>query len=242
MIIRCLALDDEPLALEKMSNYIKNTTFLELVGVCRSGFEAFEYLSKTKVDLLFADINMPDINGLDFVKSLHEKPQIIFTTAFSEYAFEGFKVDALDYLLKPIGYNEFLKSANKAKSYFETVSAHTVMVANSKEYLFVKADYKIVRISLNDIIYIEGMREYARIHLVNDKSIMPLISMHILEEQLPSDRFMRIHRSYIVNLQKITTVDHSRVVFEGKVYIPISEQYKESFQKFLNLHSLELGS
>ena len=238
MIIKCLALDDEPLALEKMSGYIRKTPFLELVGLCRSGFEAIDYLSGSKVDLLFADINMPDVNGLDFVKSLHKKPQIIFTTAFSEYAFEGFKVNALDYLLKPIGYNEFLKAASKARNYFETILTGHGREERDREYLFVKSDYKIVRISLNDIIYIEGMREYVRIHLVNAKSIMPLLSLRVLEEQLPSAIFMRVHRSYIVNLQKIMTIDHSRIIFDGKVHIPVSEQYKEFFQNFLNSHSL----
>ena len=121
MIIKCLAIDDEPLALNKMASYISRTPFLELAGACRSGFEAIDLISKTKIDLMFVDINMPDINGLDFVKSLHNKPQIIFTTAFSEYAIEGFKLDALDYLLKPIGYNEFLKAANKARNYFESI-------------------------------------------------------------------------------------------------------------------------
>jgi len=238
MIIKCLALDDEPLALDKMSNYIKKTPFLELAGVCRSGFDAIDYLSKNKVDLMFADINMPDINGLDFVKSLQNRPQIIFTTAFSEYAFEGFKVNALDYLLKPIGYNDFLKAANKARNYFETILPRVAKGGDDREYLFVKSGYKIVRISLKEIIYIEGMREYVRIHLAGGKSIMPLISLRALEEQLPSSKFMRVHRSYIVNLEKITTVDHSRIIFDDKAYIPVSEQYKEFFNKFLSSHSL----
>jgi two-component system, LytTR family, response regulator LytT len=238
MIIKCLALDDEPLALEKMGNYIRKTPFLELVSSCRSGFEAIDFLSKTRVDLIFADINMPDINGLDFVRSLQDKPQIIFITAFSEYAFEGFKVNALDYLLKPIGYNEFLKAANKARNYFETIRASREERDENKDYLFVKSEYKIVRISLDEIIYIEGMREYVRIHLTTGKSLMPLISLRVLEEQLPSSKFMRVHRSYIVNLEKINTIDHSRIVFDGKVYIPVSEQYKDYFQKFINLHSL----
>lgn len=238
MIIKCLTLDDEPLALDKMSNYVRKTPFLELVGSCRSGFEAIDYLSKDKVDLIFADINMPDVNGLDFVRSLQDKPQIIFTTAFSEYAFEGFKVNALDYLLKPIGYSEFLKSANKARSYFENVAAPKSEPENEIDYLFVKSDYKIVRICLDDILYIEGMREYVRIHLATGKSIMPLISLRVLEEQLPSSKFMRVHRSYIVNLNKITTIDHSRILFDGKIYIPVSDQYKEFFQNFLSMHSL----
>jgi two-component system, LytTR family, response regulator LytT len=238
MIIKCLAIDDEPLALSKMSNYISKTPFLELAGACRSGFDAMELISNQNIDLLFVDINMPDINGLDFVKSLHYKPQIIFTTAFSEYAIEGFKLDALDYLLKPIGYNDFLKAANKARIYFESTGPSSKKEKRNDEYLFIKAEYKIVRISLKDIIYIEGMREYVRIHQTNGKSLMPLISLRVLEEQLPSDKFMRVHRSYIVNLEKITTIEHNRIIFDGKVYIPVSEQYKEFFQKYLSSHSL----
>jgi two-component system LytT family response regulator len=238
MIIKCLTLDDEPLALSKMASYISKTPFLELTGACRSGYEAGELISKTRVDLIFIDINMPDMNGLDFVRTLHTKPQIIFTTAFSEYAIEGFKLDAIDYLLKPIGYPEFLKAANKARSYFETVAHDQKRVTDTKEYLFVKSDYKIARIAVNDIIYIEGMREYVRIHLNSGKPLMPLMTLRVLEEQLPADKFMRVHRSYIVNLEKIITVEHNRIVFDGKVYVPVSEQYKEAFQKFLISHSL----
>jgi DNA-binding LytR/AlgR family response regulator len=238
MIIKCLTVDDEPLALSKMASYISRTPFLELTGACRSGYEANDLISETKVDLIFVDINMPDINGLDFVRALYYKPLVIFTTAFSEYAIEGFKLDALDYLLKPIGYNEFLKAANKARSYFETAAPVQKNEAGAKEYLFIKSDYKIARISVNSIIYIEGMREYVRIHFDNGKSLMPLMTLRLLEEQLPAERFMRVHRSYIVNLEKIISVEHSRIVFDGKVYIPVSEQYKEPFQRFLSSHSL----
>lgn len=238
MIIKCLTLDDEPLALSKMASYISKTPFLELTGACRSGYEAGELISKTRVDLIFIDINMPDMNGLDFVRTLHTKPQIIFTTAFSEYAIEGFKLDAIDYLLKPIGYPEFLKAANKARNYFETIAHDRKKDADNKEYLFIKSDYKMARIAVHDIIYIEGMREYVRIHLNSGKPLMPLMTLRVLEEQLPADRFMRVHRSYIVNLEKIITVEHNRIVFDGKVYVPVSEQYKEAFQKFLISHSL----
>lgn len=238
MKIKCIALDDEPLAIDQMANYIGKTPFLELAALCRSGFEAISIISKERVDLIFADINMPDISGLDFVKSLQVKPLIIFTTAFSEYAIEGFRLDVLDYLLKPIGYKDFLKSATKALNYLEALYPERSKPEESAEHLFVKTDYKVVRISLNDILYIEGMREYARIHLINGKSLMPFIRLHSLEAQLPPSRFMRVHRSYIVNLEKITAVEHSRIIFEGKVYIPVSGQYKEFFQKFLNMHSL----
>ncbi len=231
-------MDDEPMALNKMADYIAKTPFLELAGTCKSGFEAINLISKLKVDLMFVDINMPDINGLDFVKTLLDKPQIIFTTAFSEYAFEGFKVNAIDYLLKPIGYNEFLKAANKARNYFESISAVKEMENSNRKDLFVKSGYKIVRTSLEDILYIEGMREYVRIHLIDGRSIISLLSLHALDEQLPSDKFMRVHRSYIVNLQKITTIEHNRIIFNEKVKIPVSDQYRDFFQKFLNSNSL----
>jgi len=238
MKLKCIALDDEPLALDQMANYIKRTTFLELGGLCRSGFEAMDVLSEKKIDLMFADINMPDLNGLDFVRSLRVKPLVVFTTAFSEYAIEGFRVEALDYLLKPVAYSDFLKASNKALNQFDSVNKLTVHADKPVEHLFVKTDYKVVRISLNDIIYIEGMREYARIHLTTGKSVMPLVRLHSLEEQLPHDRFMRVHRSYIVNLDKIVSIENSRIVFDGKNIIPVSEQYKEFFNRFLSTHSL----
>lgn len=238
-MIKCVAIDDEPLALTKMANYISRTPFLELTGTCRSGFDAIELMSNHKVDLLFVDINMPDINGLDLVSSLNFKPKIIFTTAHSEYAIEGYKLDALDYLLKPIGYSEFLKAANKARIYFESNLRDLSKKPASKEYLFVKSGYKVVRINLNDIIYIEGMREYVRIHQTSGRSLMPLISLRSLEEQLPENKFLRVHRSYIINLEKIVAIEHSRIICEGSVYIPVSEQYKETFQKYLSSHSLD---
>ena len=238
MKLRCIAVDDEPLALEQMAGYISRTSFLELVSLCRSGFEAMDVLSEKKVDLIFADINMPDLTGLDFVRSLRVKPLVVFTTAFSEYAIEGFRVEALDFLLKPVAYSDFLKAAGKALNHLGSVNKITAKTDKSVEHLFVKTDYKVVRISLNDIIYIEGMREYARIHLITGKSIMPLVRMHSLEEQLPADRFMRVHRSFIVNLEKIVSVENSRIVFDGKKIIPVSEQYKEFFNRFLSTHSL----
>jgi two-component system, LytTR family, response regulator LytT len=238
MNIRCIAIDDEPLALKKLSGYISKTPFLENVGAFASAFSAFDLISKSGVDLMFIDIDMPDINGLDFVRTLREKPQVIFTTAFSEYAFEGFKVDALDYLLKPIGYNDFLKSANKARLYFDSLRTGNPEPEKKKEFLFIKADHKINKISLKEIVYIEGMREYVRIHLSSGKSLMPLYSMKALGDQLPSDTFMRIHKSYIVNLEKIVTVENNRIVFEEKVYIPVSDQYREQFYGWLNSHSL----
>lgn len=237
-MIRCITIDDEPLALRQIAGYIRKTPFLELSGQFESALQAIEVLADLQVDLMYLDINMPDLSGIDFVKSLENPPKIIFITAYTEYALEGFRVDALDYLLKPVSYADFLKSANKARNYFQNTLPQAGRTEEEREYLFVKSGYKVVKICLKDIVYIEGKREYVSIHLTNNKSVMPLISLRVLEEQLPSESFMRVHRSYIVNLEKINTIDHSRIVFDGNVYIPVSEQYKELFQKYVNSRSL----
>jgi len=233
MKIKCLAIDDEPLALSQISSYIDKTPFLEKVALCQSAFEALEYLANNEVDLMFVDINMPDINGMDFVKSLEHKPQVIFTTAYSEYAFEGFKVDAIDYILKPISYDVFLKSVNKAKIWFELNRKQTETIQTTPEYLFVKSEYKLIRILLSDIKYIESANEYIQIHLINDEPVTTLIRLKAMEEQLPKNKFMRVHRSFIVNLDRVKVIERNRIIFD-KVHIPIGEQYKESFQAFID--------
>ncbi|MBA7577123.1 Transcriptional regulatory protein BtsR [subsurface metagenome] len=237
MKIKCIAIDDEPLALRQIADFILQTPFLELVEECKNAFDAMEVINKEHVDLMFVDINMPGLNGLDFIRSLDQKPEVIFTTAYSEFALEGYKVNALDYLLKPVGYAAFLKAASKAKSYFETLEKASLN-ASDDEYLFVKSEYKIIRINLNDIKYIEGMREYVRIHTLTMKPVMSLMSMKSLEEKLPSDRFMRVHRSFIVNLAQVTTIERNRIIFDKDVYIPVSDQYKKKFQDFINKHFL----
>jgi two-component system, LytTR family, response regulator LytT len=237
-MIRCITIDDEPLALRQIAAYIEKTPFLELAGQYESALQAIEVLSSKRIDLMYVDINMPDLNGINFVKALGKPPMVVFVTAYSEYAIDGFSVNAIDYLLKPLGYKEFLKSANKARRIFETASSQIIKPDADIEYLFVKSGYKTVRISLSDIIYIEGKREYVRIHMINGKSHMPLISLRSLEEQLPSDKFMRIHRSHIINLNRIVVFDNSRIVLEDKTVLPVSGQYKESFQKYISSHSL----
>lgn len=234
MKIKCLAIDDEPLALKQISSYIDKIPFLETVGLCQSAYEAMEYLEKNEIDLMFVDINMPDLNGMDFVKSLTVKPQIIFTTAYSEYAIDGFKVDAIDYILKPISYETFLKSANKAKTWFETNQKQAETIQTTKDCLFVKSEYKLIRIMLADIKYIESANEYIQIHLVNDQPVTTLIRLKSMEEQLPKDKFMRVHRSFIVNLDRVTEIERNRIIFDHKVYIPIGDQYKENFQAFID--------
>ena len=233
MKIKCICIDDEPLALKQISGFVEKTPFLELVASCKSAFEAMEVISEKEIDLMFVDIQMPDLTGIDFVKSLNKEQKIIFTTAYQEYALEGFKVDALDYILKPFGYDEFLKSANKAKTHFELLNKSKLQVESKDDYLFVKSEYKIRRIDLNEILYIEGLREYVKIVLKEEKPVLSLMSLKSLEEKLSKNRFMRVHRSFIVNLNEVQTIERSRIIFD-KTYIPVSEQYKEKFQEFLS--------
>ena len=233
-MIRCIAIDDEPLAMRQIVGYIKKTPFLELAGQCESALQAIELLENFPVDLMFVDTNMPDLSGMEFVKTLENPPKIVFVTAYSEYAVEGFRVDAADYLLKPISYGDFLKSANKVKSLFDAINLKAEKVNSNEDFLFIKSEYKILRINFDDIKYIEGMSEYIRIHLTNARPVMTLLSMKAIDEILPSGRFMRVHRSYIVNLSKISVIERNRIVFDGKVYIPVSDQYKSSFQKYID--------
>jgi two-component system LytT family response regulator len=234
MKLKCIAIDDEPLALQQVAAYVQKIPYLELVGQCSSAFQALDLLENQPVDLMFVDINMPDLNGLEFVKSLTQKPLLIFTTAYSEYALEGFKVDALDYLLKPFSFAEFSKAAGKARTQFELMQNAPEKLESNDEFLFIKSEYKLLRVNLNDIEFIEGMKEYVRIHITGQKPIMTLLSMKSLEEKLPSGKFLRVHRSYIVNLGKVSTVERMTIVFDDKNRIPVSDNYKENFQAFLD--------
>ncbi len=233
-MIKCIAIDDEPLALKQIAQYIQNTPFLSLDAQFESALQAISFLQQNKIDLMFVDINMPDLSGMEFVKSLKNPPAVIFTTAYSEYAVEGFKVDAIDYLLKPIGYTDFLRAAEKANTRIQSLNDRITDVESNEKFLLIKSEYKIIRINLADIKYIEGMREYLRIHIENQPPVMTLMSMKKMEEYLPVKKFMRVHRSFIVNLNKITTIERNRIVFDKDVYIPVSEQYKDKFHKYLN--------
>jgi len=234
-MIRCIAIDDEPLAVKKIAAYIRKIPFLDLVAECRNAFEAMKIIEEQEVQLLFIDINMPDLSGMEFVKSLINKPYIIFTTAYHEFAVEGFQVEAVDYLLKPISFSNFLKAANKVKKLIELNANHEKeIVSTTTNHLFVKSEYKLVRIQLDDILYIESQHEYIKIHLLNNPPVTTHISLKSIEEQLPATQFMRVHRSFIVNLAKISLIDRNRIVFNGNVYIPVGEQYKEIFQAYIN--------
>lgn len=233
-MMHCIAIDDEPLALKQIEKYIEKTPFLELKESFESALDAISYIHENKIDLMFVDINMPDLNGMDFVKSLSNLPKVIFTTAHSEYALEGFRVDAIDYLLKPIGYNDFLKAAEKAKERLQLKKDSQPEVKSNDKFLFIKSEYKTLRLVLSNIKYIESMREYVQIHLMNEKPVMALMTMKKMEEFLPEADFMRVHRSFIVSLDKITVVERNRIVFDEKKYIPVSDQYKSKFQKYLD--------
>ncbi len=234
MNIKCLAIDDEPLALKQIESYIEKTPFLEAVAFCHNAFEAMDILSQKEVDLLLVDINMPDLNGIDLVKSLSVKPKIIFTTAYSEYALEGFQVDAVDYLLKPISYPNFLKAVNKVKNRLELEEkAHSNEKPMEEENLYVKADYKLVSIHIPEILYIESANEYIKIVLENGESVTTFMRLKSIEAELPQDRFMRVHRSFIVNLTKIKAVDRNRIMINSKIKIPVGDLYKDIFQNYV---------
>ncbi len=248
--MKCIAVDDEPLALAQISAYIGRVPFLELVKSCSDAFEAMKVLSEEKIELMFIDINMPDLNGMDFVRSLPTRPLVVFTTAYSEYAVDGFKVDAVDYLLKPFSFQDLLKASEKARHRADLMRSEQNVVGNddkavdtpridSDGSMFVKSDYRIVRISINDIKYIEGMSEYVRIFIAGEpKPVISLLSMKKLEDMLPSSHFLRVHRSYIVNMQKIVEISRLRIIFDKDTYIPIGDNYKDKFNEYISGRSV----
>ena len=242
-MIKCIAIDDEPLALKKLVAYINKMPFFELVAQCLSANEANQIINDQQVDVIFTDINMPNLNGMDFAKALeqnhHNGPIVVFTTAYSEYAVEGYKANAVGYLLKPYSFEEFEEAALKVKEISEIRQQAFTEVTTGSDAddgtIFVKSDYKIVRIAIDDISYIEAMSEYLRISCVNrPKPVIVLLSMKKIEEHLPAGTFMRIHRSFIINLKKISEVKKNHVVIEGDISLPIGDNYKDTFMNYLN--------
>ena len=236
LMIRVLAIDDEPLALQQLTAYIGKVSFLELAGACQSALEARKLLEKDSVDAIFCDINMPDLNGMDFVKSLAAPPMVVFTTAYSEYAVEGYKVDAVDYLLKPFSLDDFRRAANKVKRQYElensTRPVASIPDGQADDVLFLKTEHRVLKVNIGDIRYIEGMSEYLKIYLEGQKPLVVLLSMKKMEERLPV-MFMRIHRSYIINLKKIAEVNKNRVILGEDAYLPIGDLYRDTFAKYL---------
>lgn len=239
--LRCAIVDDEPLALGLLESYVKKTSFLTLEGSYSSAIQAMNYLPERPVDLLFLDIQMPELNGLDFSHMVPPATRIVFTTAFEQYALDGYRVNALDYLLKPISYTDFMQAVNKAVQWFEMTQHCNSTISNPKDeinFIYVKSDYKLVQIELSNILYIEGLKDYIKIYLEGEaRPILSLISMRAMEEKLPSSRFIRVHRSFIVQKQKIKLIDKGRIIF-GKEYIPISDSYKQELQNYVNEHTI----
>lgn len=233
-MIRCMAIDDEPLALQQIVTYINKVPFLELAAQCQSALEARQFLEQDTVDAIFCDINMPDLNGMDFIKSLVTPPMVVFTTAYAEYAVEGFKVNAVDYLLKPFGLQDFQRAANRLKERNLPPTPPQKEEDTSDDTIFLKTEYRIVKVSISNIRYIEGMSEYLKVHVEGEsKPIITLLSMKKIEERLP-DYFMRIHRSYIVNLKMIQEVNKNRIIMDKETYLPIGDMYKDTFQHYLD--------
>ena len=231
MILNTIIIDDEPLALDLMESYVRKTPFLNLVGKYSSAVKATEALQDKDINLIFVDIQMPELNGLEFSKTVDPNTRIIFTTAFDQYAIDGYKVNALDYLLKPISYTDFLQSATKALQWFNDFGSKTDA---AKDSIFVKTNYKLIKVEFSSILNIEDLKDYVKIHIENDnKPIISLTSLKNMEDILPEADFMRVHRSYIVNKNKIRIIDRGRIVF-GKDYIPIGESYKQQFNSFID--------
>ncbi|QIL74654.1 LytR/AlgR family response regulator transcription factor [Hymenobacter sp. HDW8] len=252
MTLTCIAVDDEPLALKLVTHFIEQTPFLQLVGTYSSAVAALRGLQQqpTPVDLLFLDIQMPDLNGLELARVLDRGPggngpRVVFTTAFNHYALEGYKVDALDYLLKPFTYEEFLRAAQKAQTYAALKQSATSSVPNApsvpapaaaveEDYLYLKVEYQLVRVPYQDILYVEGLKDYVKVHRRSEaRPLLSLLSLKALEERLPARQFMRIHRSYIVGLQHITAIGRGTVQI-GAETIPVSDGYREAFDQFIS--------
>ena len=235
MTITCAIIDDEPLAAGLLESYARKTPYLQLVGTYNSAIMAMKDLRESPVQLLFLDIQMPELSGIEFAKILPKDTRIIFTTAFPQYAVEGYKVNALDYLLKPISYDDFLKSTDKALEWFSIIQRQDAY--RRDRFMFVKTDYKLQRVNLDDILFIEGLKDYVRFYLKNGEKVMSLMSMKKLEEYLPRPEFLRTHRSYIVHMTETPLVDRFRIVF-GENYIPVSENYKDDVQNYFDIHTL----
>ena len=233
-MIKVVAIDDEPLALQLVKGYIGKTPFLELAGSFDNPVDAVVFIKSSDVDLVLLDIQMPDITGTELARVISGGPKIIFTTAYEKYALEGFRLDAVDYLLKPFSYAEFLKAVQKAQKLIDLETKQLPSLEVKNDFLFIKSEYKIRRINFSEINYIEGLRDYVKIFLTEEKKpVLSLSTLKALEARLPEDRFMRVHRSFIVSLEKVKVIDRNRIVF-GEVRIPVTDQYKDNFQKFLD--------
>lgn len=234
--IRCCIIDDEPLARQLIAGYVEKTPFMELCGEFGSAQEAVRTLLEEDIDIAFLDIQMPQLNGMELAKIIPPTCRIIFTTAYDRYALDGYKVNALDYLLKPVSYEDFISATNKALQWVTLRRAGEE--ANPREYIIVKSEYKLIQIPIDKILYIEGLKDYVKIYLDNEtRCVMTLMSMRTLERNLPPRRFLRVHRSFIVNTARIKVIERNRIVF-GQTYIPVSDSYRQAFNEFVESRSI----
>lgn len=234
MTLKCIIVDDEPLAVELLASYVAKIPFLELSGKCYNATEALKAIGETQPHLIFLDIQMPEINGLELARMLSENTRIVFTTAFEQYAIDGFRVNALDYLLKPISYATFLEACNKALKWFTLLSSASEKPTEEPTSIFVKSEYKVLQIGLDSIMYIEGLKDYVKIYTDdNQHPVLTLMNMKAMEQMLPQSRFIRVHRSYIVNKTRIREVERARIIV-GSNHIPIGDSYRQAFLEFIS--------
>ena len=243
-MIKCIIIDDEPLAIGVLKSYCEDLGEIHVVGCFTNPFEATTLLSQEKIDLVFLDIEMPQINGIDFIKSIDHKPHFVFTTAYPQYAIQGFDLNAADYLVKPIPFVRFIKAINRVKKLMEfnslssrgseNVSPSSGNSGNTNKFLFVKSEYESVKINMEDIKYIQGLKDYLKIHTQHPKPILTLMSFKEIQTKLPMEQFMRVHKSFVVNISKIKSIQRSKIVIDD-VRIPIGESFKESFLDRLGL-------
>ena len=243
--MNCIIVDDEPLAQQVIEDYAITIPYLSVIAKCSSAFEAFDVLRHKKVDLIFLDIQMPNVTGIDFLNSLEYKPMIIFTTAFSEYALDAFNLNALDYLVKPIPFDRFLKAVNKAFDYFSLRNKSQEPIKESltgpapEKFILVKSEYHTQKIDLNDITFIEGLKDYIKIHLSNSKPVVTLNSLRNMAEKLPADQFVRVHKSFIVSLTRVDSISRNRIII-GETYIPIGDNFKDEFYAHLKDRNISI--
>ena len=233
-MIKCVAIDDEPLALRQLTMYLSQVPYFELVASCQSALDAMGVLEAREVDAVFVDINMPDLNGLDFVRSLSHPPLVVLTTAYQEYAVEGYKVNAVDYLLKPFGLADVLRAADKVRQQHALLHAASLSPVDEYDAMFLRTDYKVVRILVHDIVCVEGYGEYLRIYQVGqERPLVVYLRMKEIEERLSAASFMRVHKSYIVNLHHIVELTRNRIVLDTGTEVPVGDSYRESLNNYI---------
>jgi two-component system, LytTR family, response regulator len=235
-MLRCIAVDDEPLALELLEDNISKVPYLQLIAKCSNAMEAMKVLQQEPADLIFLDIQMPGLTGLQFIQSMTEKPMVILITAYEKYALEGFNLEVLDYLVKPVSLDRFVKACNKAKELFELKTKPKNKEVVNTDYFFVNVDYSLLKVNFNDIKYIEGLKDYIKIHLKSSpRAVITRMAMKVIEEELPATKFLRIHKSYIVSLEYITAI-RKNSVFIDEMELPVGENFREAVHNLTGRH------